>query len=227
MPFLHAGSEGYLQLYSQWLNLSLIDIWKCNMSAYDGCWKYSLSQKLLTMSTVDGSTINYQNPSYIAGWPFGPNMAMCMVGGQKIHFQPFYLPGKTIFKQLYLKNFAPNSFVSQKHFTARNTLAGGMYSSDTINSPWNILERKLALIGRTPFDCKSSCGDCFFAAVGHSLYSNAYSHLLIHRTGITHMIDNPELYIESLSDISWDNYIIEMSKQGTWCDNIIIQAVAN
>lgn len=27
--------------------------------------------------------------------------------------------------------------------------------------------------------------------------------------------------------MSWDNYVQEMSKQGTWCDNIIIQAEAN
>ncbi len=41
------------------------------------------------------------------------------------------------------------------------------------------------------------------------------------------MINNPELYIESLANVSWDHYIQEMSKQGTWCDNVIIQAVAN
>ena len=27
--------------------------------------------------------------------------------------------------------------------------------------------------------------------------------------------------------MSWDRYIKEMSKPGTWCDNIIMQAVAN
>jgi hypothetical protein len=37
---------------------------------------------------------------------------------------------------------------------------------------------------------------------------------------------NPELYIESLANISWEHYIEEMSQPGTWCDNII-QAVAN
>lgn len=38
---------------------------------------------------------------------------------------------------------------------------------------------------------------------------------------------NPDLYVESLANISWENYMEEMSKPGTWCDNIIIQAVAN
>ena len=30
------------------------------------------------------------------------------------------------------------------------------------------------------------------------------------------MVNNPELYIESLSDMSWEHYIQEMSKGGTW-----------
>ena len=63
--------------------------------------------------------------------------------------------------------------------------------------------------------------------MGHGLYSNADLHFHIHNAGITHMINNPELYIESLANVSWDHYIHEMSKQGTWCDNVIIQAVAN
>ncbi|CAH3156372.1 unnamed protein product [Porites lobata] len=45
--------------------------------------------------------------------------------------------------------------------------------------------------------------------------------------GINHLQNYPELYIESISDDHWNNYIRQMSKQGTWCDNIIMQAVAN
>ena len=30
------------------------------------------------------------------------------------------------------------------------------------NMPWNILLNQLALIGRVPFDCGSSCGERFF-----------------------------------------------------------------
>ena len=37
----------------------------------------------------------------------------------------------------------------------------------------------------------------------------------------------PDIYIEFLSDNSWENYIQQMSTPGIWCDNIIIQAVAN
>ncbi|CAH3181256.1 unnamed protein product [Porites lobata] len=45
--------------------------------------------------------------------------------------------------------------------------------------------------------------------------------------GINHLQNYPELYIESISDDHWNNYIRQMSKQGTWCNNIIMQAVAN
>ena len=89
------------------------------------------------------------------------------------------------------------------------------------------MEDKFVLIGKVPYDCGSSPGDCFFASLGHALYKNPDCHFHIHNAGITHLMHNPELYIESLADISWENYIGEMSKPGTWCDNIIIQAVAN
>ena len=95
------------------------------------------------------------------------------------------------------------------------------------NFTWNILVNKLASIGRVPFDCGSSSDDCFFVSMSHSLYSNADLHVQIRSAGITHMINHPELYIESIANESWEHYIQEMSKQGTWCDNIIIQAVAN
>ncbi|RMX56880.1 hypothetical protein pdam_00023329 [Pocillopora damicornis] len=119
--------------------------------------------------------------------------------------------------------------VSQSDYlTAIYSLSGGMYSGTTDNNfTWNILVNKLASIGRVPFDCASSSGDCFFASMGHSLYSNADLHVQIRSAGITHMINHLELYIESVAYESREHYIQEMSKQGTWCDNIIIQAVAN
>ena len=45
--------------------------------------------------------------------------------------------------------------------------------------------------------------------------------------GISHLQNYPELYIESISDDTWENYIKQMSIPGTWCDHLIIQAVAN
>ena len=45
--------------------------------------------------------------------------------------------------------------------------------------------------------------------------------------GISHLNDHPELYIDSISNNNWGPYIGEMSTPGTWCDNIVIQAVSN
>lgn len=118
---------------------------------------------------------------------------------------------------------------NQKYFTANYNLSGGVYSNTNTDDSltWNILRNKLTLIGRLPYDCGCSSGDCFFASVGHSLYNNADLHFQIRSAGITHMINYPELYIESVANESWIHYIEEMSRQGTWCDHIIIQAVAN
>ena len=35
------------------------------------------------------------------------------------------------------------------------------------------------------------------------------------------------MYVESIVDDTWENYVTQMSNSGTWCDNVIIQAVAN
>lgn len=45
--------------------------------------------------------------------------------------------------------------------------------------------------------------------------------------GISHLNEHPEFYVESITNNSWENYIKKISKPGTWCDNIIIQAVSN
>ena len=145
------------------------------------------------------------------------------------------LYSKYVFFFIDVRKEKKNSTIHRKdlvrqsdYLTAIYSLSGGMYSGTTDNTfTWNILVNKLASIGRVPFDCASSSGDCFFASMGHSLYSNADLHVQIRSAGITHMINRPELYIESVAYESWEHYIQEMSKQGTWCDNIIIQAVAN
>ena len=113
---------------------------------------------------------------------------------------------------------------SQNH----SRLMGGMTPENAVNHdiPWNCLTERLRLIGLIPHDVGGS-GDCFFKSVSHQLYGTADLHLEIRMAGISHLQNYPELYIESISDDSWNNYIQHMSKQGTWCDNIIMQAVAN
>ncbi|CAH3155355.1 unnamed protein product, partial [Pocillopora meandrina] len=49
----------------------------------------------------------------------------------------------------------------------------------------------------------------------------------IHSLGVQYLLQNPEQFIESNTDHSWQDYLSIMSCQGTWADAIIIQAVAN
>ena len=91
---------------------------------------------------------------------------------------------------------------------------------------WNSLTQRIAQIGLIPHDVGGS-GDCFFKSVSHQLYENADYHVEICMVGISHLHDYPQLSIESISDDTWENYIKQMSIPGTWCDHLIIQAVAN
>ena len=70
-------------------------------------------------------------------------------------------------------------------------------------------------------------GNCFFCAVSYQLYNTPEYHLYIRFLGIQHLQHYPELCIESNYEQSWQYYVNSMARQGTWADNIIIQAVAN
>ena len=67
----------------------------------------------------------------------------------------------------------------------------------------------------------------FFRAVSHQLFGTAAFHLEVHAVGTEHLRYHPESFIESNIEYSWLEYLNNMSRQGTWCDNLIIQAVAN
>jgi len=41
------------------------------------------------------------------------------------------------------------------------------------------------------------------------------------------MRQHPQCFIESNTENSWLQYLNSMSRQGTWCDNLVIQAVSN
>ena len=107
----------------------------------------------------------------------------------------------------------------------KSSLKGGMHHN-TADSLWNCLSQRLAQIGLIPHDVGGS-GDCFFKSVSHQLHGTADLHVEVRMAGISHLQNYPELYIESISDDTWENYIKQMSIPGTWCDHLIIQAVAN
>ena len=77
-----------------------------------------------------------------------------------------------------------------------------------------------------PHDVGGS-GDCFFKSFSHQFYGTPDLHFQIRLPGIAHLNNHPELYAESIVDDTWENYVKQMSNAGTWCDNVIIQAVAN
>ena len=88
------------------------------------------------------------------------------------------------------------------------------------------LEQRLRQFQLTPFDV-GGAGDCFFRAVSHQLHGDPGRHLDIRAAGIAYMRENPERFIESNTECSWLQYLNNMSMQGTWCDGLIIQAVAD
>ena len=67
----------------------------------------------------------------------------------------------------------------------------------------------------------------FFSADSCQLYNTPEYHLYICSLGVQLVLHHPELYIERNYEYSWQNYVNNMARQGTWADNIIIQAVAN
>ena len=97
------------------------------------------------------------------------------------------------------------------------------------SSPTNfvpLLETRLSNFGRTAIDVGGG-DDCFFRAVSHQLYGNPNNHFYLRSVGVQYLIHNPEQFIESNTEHSWQYYLQRMSNQGTWADAIIIQAVAN
>ena len=70
-------------------------------------------------------------------------------------------------------------------------------------------------------------GDCFFKSISHQLYCDPSHHLQIREAGVQYLMENPERFIESNVEASWLRYLSSMSRQGTWADHIIIQAVAD
>ena len=67
----------------------------------------------------------------------------------------------------------------------------------------------------------------FFRAVSHQLCGDLGYHLDIRAAGVAYMRDNLERFIESNIECSWLQYLNNMSMQGTWADNLIMQAVAD
>ena len=105
-----------------------------------------------------------------------------------------------------------------------NQSNNAMCSSPTNFVP--LLETRLSNLNRTAIDVGGG-GDSFFRAVSHQLYGNPNNHFYLRSVGVQYLVHNPEQFIESNTEHSWQDYLQSMSNQGTWADAIIIQAVAN
>ena len=92
--------------------------------------------------------------------------------------------------------------------------------------PLSKLKVELNSIGLNPLDIGGG-GDRFFRAVSYQICQNPEHHMEIRLAGINYIEKHPEQFIESISDASWIEYIFNMSTPGSWCDGVIVQAVAD
>ena len=99
----------------------------------------------------------------------------------------------------------------------------------TYSQAEQILNQRLANIELTALEVGGG-GDCFFRAVSHQLYGNPNYHAYIRCQGIQYMTSHPERFRNFLTNTqtnNWTRYVNNMARSGTWCDNLIIQAVAD
>lgn len=80
--------------------------------------------------------------------------------------------------------------------------------------------------GLQPLDVGGE-GDCLFKLISHQLYGDSNHHAEIRATAVRFLSDNPDRFIESVVGTSWNQYLCNMSHQGTWADNIVIQAISD
>ena len=72
---------------------------------------------------------------------------------------------------------------------------------------------------------KSLCAK--FGAFFRSVTIFSLNHLTIRQAGVQYLSNNPERFFESNTENSWNECINIMSMQGTWCNALFVQAVAD
>ncbi|CAF4215646.1 unnamed protein product, partial [Rotaria sp. Silwood2] len=89
------------------------------------------------------------------------------------------------------------------------------------------LTEQLALIGLKKVKILGD-GNCFFRAILHQLNRNETDHLLLRSEVINYLIKNKFFFSPFLDEtyLTFDNYIEEMSKFGTFVDHLAITATA-
>ena len=77
---------------------------------------------------------------------------------------------------------------------------------NTRNSPLETLQIRLAENGLRYLDCGGE-GDCFFRVISTKLYGSPDNHMIVRRNGVSFLMNNPERFIESNTDILWASYL--------------------
>ena len=154
---------------------------------------------------------------------------------QFVHMQHIFIKSFAYFKpsvncgsksQLKSGNHQYKYTNQQYHISQKKLMLSGDIELNPGPSYNVLLEQRLRHFQLRPFDVGGD-GDCFFRAVSHQLYGDPEHHLQVRAAGIAYMRENPERFIESNTEMSWLEYLNNMSMQGTWGDAIIIQAVAD
>ena len=122
------------------------------------------------------------------------------------------------------RNFVHNTSaaISAHNFATKSSI---LSSTRDFNTCLSTLKNRLLVKNLRPLVCGD--GGCFFKAVSHQLYHRSEYHQSVRKAGIDYISTFPEQFIESIANSCWNDYITNMSAQGTWCDAIIVQAVAN
>ena len=88
------------------------------------------------------------------------------------------------------------------------------------------LQYRMLRHGLQPLDVGGE-GDCLFKSILHQLYGDSSHYAEIRATAVRFLSDNPDRFIESVVGTSWNQYLCNMSHQGTWADSIVIQAMSD
>eukprot|EP00003_Mantamonas_plastica_P024738 TRINITY_DN4675_c0_g4_i1.p1 TRINITY_DN4675_c0_g4~~TRINITY_DN4675_c0_g4_i1.p1 ORF type:complete len:316 (+),score=91.47 TRINITY_DN4675_c0_g4_i1:96-1043(+) len=74
----------------------------------------------------------------------------------------------------------------------------------------------------------SGDGNCQFAAIAHQMTGDDKQHLEIRSQVVSHIANNRSKYINFVpNDVGFDRYVEIMSAEGTWGDNLTLQAAAD
>ena len=105
-------------------------------------------------------------------------------------------------------------------------LTGNTFQTISVNNQNSVLRYRMHKHGLQPLDVGGE-GDCLFKSISHQLYGDSNRHVEIRATAVRFLCDNPDRFIESVVGTSWIQYLCNMSHQGTWADNIVIQVISD